>query len=742
MSGASFLDKPPIHEIYDPNRFIHETTHSADHSVLSPLRTPRHRSSLSPGPDSPDDLAAVEQSKQAVFPGCCGPLHHMVRREVSLDSALCDLFGELPVEDLIKMSYMFNFRDSSNVLTVNRKVKMQLDDTDWSRPFSLDSVGVNQVVSIEHPTRGLLEVGVRVSVAPGRLSKYTKIVRLQPRLAVVNRLKLPLRVIQASGFAGETTETEITANHIRAYHLPVLFGERAVAFSIDGPWQQTVFFNLDQIGAFILEARRSLDLATIPHVNTRGAPEYVVFLPSSKIIGITFETDWGEENIVVKAIQGGSFAARETDIRVGDVLLAVDDESVSGSKFELAMIMLKSKVATDGCAIKLRTVEEKMRLIRESALHNSLATSGDRRRSQTLATSTPLSRHNRDNVTDVNATPSVGYATEEVDVFPIRVELRLIASTVMVQVSELSSEYKAEYRIENRTVCYRIHYKQKGIAGSVWYTLNPGQSRPYIWQDPFKPHKLVVHVGDNILCPCDSRNRTTLVEGGDLGERGRGDETLGKYLSYMAGVNNDNSSVICLDEIGSKEFLALSSKHEGNRLLATIKSEGPTKVLVIVPSLERIGLLKELRYVSDFLKSQVEEYLKFVQRMTELSESAPRDGSSRLRIGSPLLLVDTLMHSLLYGIIDKQRMAVDKLVQHSSVRFADDRDDSSPQKKVSGSLVSFKPFERLFDAGIEHPHQLLVEVIEARELSPLVRGKTEDVYCKLYIRNEEHSVIE
>ncbi len=53
-----------------------------------------------------------------------------------------------------------------------------------------------------------------------------------------------------------------------------------------------------------------------------------IFIIFSISAGITFETDWGEENIVVKALQSGSFAAKETDIQIGDVLLMIDEEQV------------------------------------------------------------------------------------------------------------------------------------------------------------------------------------------------------------------------------------------------------------------------------------------------------------------------------------------------------------------------------------------------------------------------------
>ncbi len=55
---------------------------------------------------------------------------------------------------------------------------------------------------------------------------------------------------------------------------------------VDGPYGRTVAFDIDQIGVFTMEIKRRVDLASIQHVNTRGAPEYTVILPGGgKAIG-------------------------------------------------------------------------------------------------------------------------------------------------------------------------------------------------------------------------------------------------------------------------------------------------------------------------------------------------------------------------------------------------------------------------------------------------------------------------
>eukprot|EP00981_Chlorochromonas_danica_P005995 scaffold1244_cov162-Ochromonas_danica.AAC.31 len=739
-SSSIFQDKPPTFETFDPNRLFNAyrggngEAGTAQSSAGKIGRLKHWDSSV---------LSNNQENmpKTPVFPGCCGVLHQFINKEIALNSPLCDLMRPLDMSEMMELSYMFNYRDNTSVLSNHKKVKFQLDDTDWSRSFSLESAGVNQTLSMDHPTRGLLEVGMKISVAPGRLSKYTKIVRFQPRYVVVNRLDCQLKVLQASGIAGEMTEVEVSSNHVRPYHLPALYGEHAISLQAEGPWKKTVFFKIDQIGAFTLEAKRYIDLATIPHVNTRGAPEYTEYIPPSRTVGIFFETDWGEENIVVKAIQNGSYASHDTDIRVGDVLLAIDDEPVDGSKFELSMIILKSKISDKGCNIKLRTVEEKMRLIRETALQSAQRASSERRKGQALyqnrAVSTPLAKDVDSISVSREMTSSRLTSDDHRETLSLRVELKLAESTIMVLVNELNDRLSTEYRIENRSVCYCIHYKQKGIPGSSWKTLNPGQSCAYVWQDPFKPHKLLMHVGQNLLCPGDTRNSATSAEGGELGDRGRGDDSLGKYLGYLAGMSNENATVISMDEIGFKEFLPLRGMDA--KLTATIKSEGPTKVLLIAPSLEKTQLLKEMRYCTSFLQEQVAIYSDIEENIAHLLELDTSQIGQNVRMGSFRTQISNVLANSLVQLREAQQRVV-ALTTMNEVFSAGE--DGHYSLAISAGLASHRSFERIFEGGIDHQHQLIVEVLEACDLPPLVRGKHEDIYCKLYIRNDEESMME
>ena len=150
-------------------------------------------------------------------------------------------------------------------------------------PFSLDSVGVNQVVSVDSVERGCLELGFKIKSAPGRLSKYTKIVRFMPRFVVINALDTDIRVAQPTGFGGKSRDVSVSAGHLCPFHLPDIYGDRRLAIQLEGPWKRTVAFGIDQISAHTLAVKRKADLAALPHVQTRNQAVYKQRFPPREV---------------------------------------------------------------------------------------------------------------------------------------------------------------------------------------------------------------------------------------------------------------------------------------------------------------------------------------------------------------------------------------------------------------------------------------------------------------------------
>lgn len=731
-----------------------------------------------------------------IFPGTKGPLHSSHAQEFECESQYQQLLGELSFEEITSMAYMFSFNDDTRLL-LQRRVAFQIDDSDWSRAFSLDSVGVNQVVPVDEYQYGMLEVGFRINSAPGRLAKYTKIVRFLPKFVAVNRTKHRLQLHQPMGLGTADVHIDVSPNHMRPFHLPALFGERQLMIELEGAWQRTVAFNLDQIGVYTLRVKRHIDLASLRHVNTRIAPEYNMFFPP-KEIGIWFETDWGESNIVVKSFKPGSYAATSTEIQVGDVLLAIDGNPVP-EKFELAMTLLRGRMQTGGCHVTLRTVEEKLRLIRQRALRSknkdegpappSLFSPGPQSRqsfhphedfrtdsteenvttikesisqSYSSPAGTPDGGRNRGRAGSIGQLTNLAVSFNE-DALPadgddlldnkydplwlehlpqlanlheqrersnnkdlaLRIDIRQAESCSLVIIHEIDPHKDAEYIIENQSVSHMIYYKQKGIQGNMWSILWPRQTARFIWEDPFKSRKLLVKAGHNVLCPLSTDDALF-----------KASKAVKSSISYLTGTQADSSIVeIMFDEIGNHKSIPLP-RTEQARLMTDVRSQGPSKALVI--SSDVATFKEEISYSTSFLREQIKEVDKFRWMLVDLLQ-AGRGISEGVNEMIKLNLEDhrsrlVEFQSTLMTVINGFEFTGTGIERDSLQGPASGASGDNPSKNAS-TFAAYTPFDSFLGRHIVQTHQLVIDVLEAKELFSFVAGKTEDVYVKVFFKN-------
>jgi hypothetical protein len=186
-----------------------------------------------------------------------------------------------------------------------------------------------------------LELTAVVTLAPGFLSGYTKIVRFLPKYVVVNTLPVPVRVWQDSSIfrppsADQTASTDLvqkerkwrsrhertresrkvnqyealwgretildersvegiavgTTAHESAlyvttvgsselvpFNLPDSRGERQLRIGLGGPWNLAASISAEIPGEHTLKITRALDLRLLRHVATRASPQYEVTLP-------------------------------------------------------------------------------------------------------------------------------------------------------------------------------------------------------------------------------------------------------------------------------------------------------------------------------------------------------------------------------------------------------------------------------------------------------------------------------
>jgi len=155
-----------------------------------------------------DESGLSNLNRGTIFSGTPGALSTICsgRSDGLSSKELIELLNnDISLERMAQMATMFNFHEKLT-LGGQRKVCVQLHDgtgqttysSDWSPGFSLDSVGVTQVVGMHCKDRRSLELSVSIGVSSGRLAQYTKIVRFSPRYVLINQLTRPIRLWQDS----------------------------------------------------------------------------------------------------------------------------------------------------------------------------------------------------------------------------------------------------------------------------------------------------------------------------------------------------------------------------------------------------------------------------------------------------------------------------------------------------------------------------------------------------------------
>ena len=177
------------------NVFVSGTVHSPDKDGSRPVDgSTRNYGTLS-NPHE-DDLRAIRRTVFSGTPGALATTSSGKTDGLSTQELIHLLNSDISLDETARLAAMFNFQEILALGGQQRKLCVQLHDgtgktsysSDWSSGFSLDSVGVTQVVGMHTKDRRSLEVSVGISLAPGHLARFTKIIRFSPRYVLINQL--------------------------------------------------------------------------------------------------------------------------------------------------------------------------------------------------------------------------------------------------------------------------------------------------------------------------------------------------------------------------------------------------------------------------------------------------------------------------------------------------------------------------------------------------------------------------
>jgi hypothetical protein len=407
--------------------------------------------------------------------------------------------------------------------------------------------------------------------------------------------KMPL-VTTASQSA--TYIDSLDTSDLAPFVLPDTRGDRVIRFDFGGSYKLTASVSVDEEGESVLPIKRYVDLKTIRHITTRASPEYQVNLAPdvqgfSGELGVWFESEWGNSRkLIVKGVKKPSFAFYETDIHVGDELLKIDGIPVTRHTFAETMEILRFRLnelrSQDiGRAVRrraslrlggtmaaresqnmrstcrplelvFRTMEESVRRVRMKASQASAITNAS-------TTSLPLL---------IDSTKNEGaQSVPDAPITYARVELKNIHHMMFVV---LRPEDSPPFSIRNQTFTTTIYFRQKSCTSHSWYSLKPGESCSYAWQEPLKPRRLSVRVAPALSYRFDEKDH----------EKGKSSEQ-NNTVNNKAIKNEEDAFFsqtisVQLEEIGSHDILHWQDKRLRSPRMLEFEVDviGITRVLV------------------------------------------------------------------------------------------------------------------------------------------------------------------
>ena len=365
-----------------------------------------------------------------------------------------------------------------------------------------------------------------------------------------------------------------------------------------------------------------------------------------------------------------------------------------------------------------RTYEEKMRLIRLQAKAQGKV--------------------------NVSTVPTNQEEMHEHEQAPIRLGVQPVGPTMFVTCGALEQSAQPEYRIENTSSCFVIFFKQKTDEASRWRSLLPSTSCEYIWDDPTDIHTMLIRLGRNVLCPEGSSDEQS--NDGNIW-------SSVKSMNCYGGVSSDSNKntdalEIEFDKIGHKSDFP---KFDGGiDLKVVITSEGPTRTLSILPPEDSI--VPELQYCMGFATRQMKEledlgrYVCSFSKTCSLDDHLPLDNQPNVVSSdegdeegvysiSPMISPqsccvensapdDAMTDAELYSTINKKISNAT-----SNLKLSQEELETSIEQSFDTQLPPHGSFNSLLGSSITGPNQLVLDILEARDLKPYIEGRGEDIYC-------------
>lgn len=463
---------------------------------------------------------------------------------------------------------------------------------------------------------------------------------------------------EESGMGAQTTAhhdacfiATVRPSELVSFHLPDTRLERSLRVDFGPSWYLSPSFAADIPGEFVLTMSRVRDLRMLTHVHSRGAPVYTITLPPTDQtndwngeLGVFFETEWGRERtLIVKGVREGSYASYFTDIAAGDEMIMIDSMPVKKLTFDEAMKYMQVRLNSAKEAAEKRTVPSLNKPLQLQLMMNKTKKriqrtgANDSQSNDNMVTLTFITleeRLRRLRWAAVGRTAGRSIARESCETVQkidhvalqeqgdssneLLVDMKFLFQSAFVFL-RTSSISDPPYRIINRSLHWRIYYRQRACDSHPWQCLSPGESSAYTWEEPLKVKKLSVRVGAGEWTDGKLGNQHRSMTRG--ASEGSGKTLAWKlefpihsfqFLTKEEDGHFGAAKTIKLEEIGYDDKLPCPPRGHGpsnnkkeNSLCCQVDTEGSTRVLIV--SDEIIGSQQDPKVADETVRCHLEK---------------------------------------------------------------------------------------------------------------------------------------
>ena len=293
------------------------------------------------------------------------------------------------------------------------------------------------------------------------------------------------------------------------------------------------------------------------------------------------------------------------------------------------------------------------------------------------------------------------------------------------------------HRIINRSLHWKIYYRQRGCDAHPWQCLSPGESSSYTWEEPLKIKKLSIRVGVGEWIADEPGKSNNTIMGGTAIE-GKPKSKI-PFFSFQFIENEEQGHFgavksVKLEEIGYFDKLPCPPRRykdydpDGDRsensLCCQVDTEGATRVLIVSDEMNKtqsmsdealvrhhlVNIRREIA-VEESRRAKIDALNRTVKLLANSGGISPPPTTAVDSPGAPLSSIDESPTT--HEQTNREAIIAGSLRHHKHDQSSELLSRLSDPEAIESELQHYMDFDDLY---IARRNQVVIEVIEATGL--------------------------